>query len=102
MGDISNFPPQRDSERPARKKTRLQRVNRPHLMAIYMERLMHEIRADTAGSIYDKGQVLVKIMRLLRDIHADEVFAKKQAEQEERLLRLQERVKELQRRGILQ
>ena len=102
MEDNNDFPPQHESERPARKKTRLQRVNTPHLMAVYLERLMHEIRADTTGSIFEKGTVIVRIMRLLRDIHADEVLAKRQDEQEERLLRLQERVKELQKRGMLQ
>jgi hypothetical protein len=84
------------------KKKRLKRLDTPHKMAIYLERLVHEVRADDESTLVEKSGAITRLMRLLREIHADEVLAKRQDEQEQRLLRLQEKLEGYERRGMLQ
>lgn len=52
--------------------------------------------------LYLKAEATAKLMRLLREIHEDEVLVKRQQDLEERLLVLQERLEAYEKRRLLQ
>ncbi|SRR5713101_7638053 len=99
--DLTLGPDSEELEPPEpQRKKRLRRINTPHKMALWIERMLYEVHDAIVGSlIFQQAEATSRLMRLLREIHADEILAKRQKELEERILTLQDRLDAAERRG---